>query len=499
LDELLARVLKLDESALSAEERIERGILISRIRATLHDYREIRPQANDPNWYAEMRSGPLNCMLIFDYAPKLDRLRTVIAKERQIPLFLEQARRSLRAPAPIMIRYGIQGMDGALKIVRDDLPRELGSLGDGELQKEYANTTSAAAAALESFIGWLKDGIEPGGEGAYALGEARYAGWLRHNEMIETPLAELESWALGEIDRTRADMADCARRLEPDADAASVVSKVTSDHPKTGEVVPTLRKMAEEIYAWMQKSDLVSIPSPDRVLIDETPAFMRWTFGSMWSPGPFEKPGVRSTFYATDADPAWPVEKQHEHLAAFCYRGLENLTIHEAYPGHYIQGLHQNRVESLLRKSFWWGVFGEGWAHYCEMLAVDEGFGGGAPEARIVQYQEALNRLCRFVNGIRLHTRPGWSTEDGTRFFEENAWMTTAVARAESERGTFDAFYLRYTLGKKLILELRDECRKKLGSAFTLKGFHDALLGAGSAPMPAMAALTRLRLGIAEG
>src|SRR5262249_40059096 len=117
-------------------------------------------------------------------------------------------------------------------------------------------------------------------------------------------------------------------------------------------------------------------------------------------------------------------------------------------------------------------------------------------DVRIVQLQEALNRLCRFVNGIRLHTRADWGTEDGTAFFREKAWMTDAVARAESERGTFDPFYLRYTLGKKLILDLREECRRALGSRFSLKAFHDALLGCGSAPMPALARLTRIRLGL---
>jgi uncharacterized protein (DUF885 family) len=227
---------------------------------------------------------------------------------------------------------------------------------------------------------------------------------------------------------------------------------------------------------------------------------MRWSFGSMWTPGPFETGPVRATFYATDADPGWPLEQQQEHLTAFCYRGLENLAIHEAYPGHFVQGLHQNRVASPVRRAFWWGVFGEGWAHYCEHMAIEEGFGGDDPraraEVRIVQLQEALNRLCRFVNGIRLHTDPEWDFDRGTRFFEEKAWLAEAVARAECERGSFDAFYLRYTLGKKEILELRQECRDALGTRFDLRTFHDALLDCGSAPMESMRALARLALGV---
>src|SRR2546428_11349650 len=432
LEEILLRVESLGERGLSDEEKVERRILLSKIRAARHDYLSLQPWRRDPNWYAETLSGQLNCILIFDYAPREERLRAIIAKERQIPLYLERARLNLKAPAPISIRYGIQGMEGALSLVQDDLPRAFGEVGDAAARQELGEATEAAAAALRSFIEWMKGGLSAGEEKAYALGEQTYAEALLHAEMIDTPLTQLESWALAEIEKARAGMKEDAGKIDARADVAEVVSRVTADHPPAGAVVKTLRKMADDIYRWMQESDLVSIPSPARVLIDDTPDFMRWSFGSMWTPGPFEKPGVRATFYATDVDASWPSEKQEEHLAAFCYRGLENLTIHEAYPGHFIQGLHQNRVESLIRKTFWWGTFGEGWAHYCELLAAEQGFGGGAPEVRLIQLQEALNRLCRFVNGIRLHTRKSWTTEDGTAFFKEQAWMTTAVARAES-------------------------------------------------------------------
>ena len=211
---------------------------------------------------------------------------------------------------------------------------------------------------------------------------------------------------------------------------------------------------------------------------------MRWSFGSMWTPGPFEKAKIVATYYATDADPSWPPERQEEHLTAFSYRGLENLAIHEAYPGHFVQAMRQNAIASPVRRSSWWGVFGEGWAHYCELMAVEEGFGGGAPEVRIAQLQEALNRLCRFVNCIRLHTRDDWDFAAGTRFFVEQAWLAEAVARAECERAAFDPFYLRYTLGKRDLLALRAECRARLGAGFDLRRFHDAVLDCGSAPMP---------------
>ena len=494
LDGLRAAALALDR--LSGEDAAEREIFIARIDSLLFDYRRLESWRRDPYSYADILSSQLNMVLIFDYAPVEERLKAVVAKEKLIPRFVERARQNLVPTAPMLVHYGIRGAEGALSLVRKDLPAIFGGAGSPALGREFESSTELAAKALEDYIEWLGSGEMDGDDGAYALGREIYAGWLAAGEQITTPIEDLESWALAAIDEHREAIRREAARIDASADPAVIVEKITADHPATGKVVAETTRIAEEIHEWVRKSGLVTFPTEDRVLIADTPDFMRWSFGSMWTPGTFEKPSVRATFYATDADPSWPVEKQQEHLTAFCYRGLENLAIHEAYPGHFIQGLHQNRVASPVRKTFWWGVFGEGWAHYCEQLAVEEGFGGGAPEVRIIQLQEALNRLCRFVNGIRLHTQPGWDFEKGTKFFKEKAWLAEAVARAECERGAFDPFYLRYTLGKKLILELREECRRRLGARFDLRNFHDTLLGLGSGPMPGLARLTRLKLGM---
>lgn len=483
-------------TALSSADKVEREILLSMVEGTLFEYRKVRAWERDPYSYAEILSSQLNIIVIFEYASAADRLKAVTAKELEVPRFLEAAKKNLKPTAPILVTYGERGVEGALSLIKKDLPAAFASVTDPTLQEAFRAATAAAAEALEGFLNWLRTEYKPGRTRDYALGSEVYSGWLAARERITTPLAELESWALDSIESTREQLRRYAEQIDPKANPSQVVERITSDHPKTGAVVPETTRIAEEVYAWLTKKNLVSLPKPDRVLIADTPEFMRWSFGSMWTPGPFETAPVRATFYATDADPSWPAEKQHEHLTAFCYRGLENLAIHEAYPGHFIQGLHQNLADSPIRKTFWWGVFGEGWAHYTELMAVEEGFGGGAPEAHIVQLQEALNRLCRFVNGIRLHTDPTWDFDKGTAFFQQRAWLAEAVARAECERAAFDPFYLRYTLGKKEILELREECRRALGPKFDLRAFHDTLLGCGSGPMPEMRALTRLRLGI---
>lgn len=494
LDKTRTRALALDN--LSPADAAEREALLAAVEGTLFEYRRVRAWEDDPYSYAEVLSSQLNTLLIFDFAPVDERVAAVVAKERQIPAFLESAKRNLKPTAPILVNYGIRGAEGALSLVQKDLPTALGSQASSMMRRELEESTRLAAQSIEDYLKWLREDYKAGDARDYALGRDVYAGWLAAKERITTSLEELEGWAIDTLEATREELRRQAARIDEGVSPADVVARITGDHPATGKVVVSATKIAEEVHQWLEKSGLVTLPKPDRVMIADTPEFMRWSFGSMWTPGPYETAEVRATFYATDADPAWPIEQQNEHLTAFCYRGLENLAIHEAYPGHFIQGLHQNLVTSPVRKTFWWGAFGEGWAHYCELLAVEEGFGDHHPEVHIVQCQEALNRLCRFVNGIRLHTRPEWDFDKGTRFFMDKAWLAEAVARAECERGAFDPFYLRYTLGKKEILELRSECRAALKDKFDLRQFHDALLGCGSGPMPVMRALTRLRLGI---
>jgi uncharacterized protein (DUF885 family) len=494
LHDLRRRAAALD--GLSAQDEVERRVALAQIEGALCELEVLRTPERDPYWHCEVLSSQLNMLAIYDFASLPERARAVVAKQCLVPRFVDGMRRTLRPTAPILAEYGVRGAEGALSLVREDLPGVFAGKVPAALQRELDESARVAAAALEALADWLRQGHATRAAGSPALGAGAYAAWLRDAEGITTPLHELEAWALDELERTRADLAAAAARIDAAATPAAVVERVVSQHPPTGRVVAEATRIAEDVHAWISGRRLVTFPTTERVLIADTPAFMRWSFGSMWTPGPFERAPVRATFYATDADPAWSPERQAEHLTAFSTRGLENLAIHEAYPGHFIQALHQRRVASPVRRTFWWGVFGEGWAHYCELMALEEGFGGGAADVRLVQLQEALVRLCRFVNGIRVHARTGWSFDDGTRFFTDRAWLTEAVARAECERAAIDPFYLRYTLGKQRILELREECRRRLGARFDLRAFHDALLGCGSGPMPCLRTLTIDALGV---
>jgi uncharacterized protein (DUF885 family) len=203
----------------------------------------------------------------------------------------------------------------------------------------------------------------------------------------------------------------------------------------------------------------------------------------MWTPGPFETKPSRAYYYLTDVDRSWSPERQEEHLRDFNFPTLWNISIHEVYPGHFLHYQHLRRVDSKVRKSTFFAPASvvEGWAHYCEQMMMEAGFRRDDPTIKLGQLAEALVRLARFVVSIRLHCED-MSVEQGMRFFRDEAFLEEATARREAERGTFDPTYLVYTVGKLMLLKLRQDYKAQQGKAFNLRSFHDTLLAQGTAP-----------------
>jgi uncharacterized protein (DUF885 family) len=201
----------------------------------------------------------------------------------------------------------------------------------------------------------------------------------------------------------------------------------------------------------------------------------------MNSPGSFEKVAKEAYYYVTPVEDSWTPEKKEEWLRHLNYTSLRNISVHECYPGHYVHFLHRKNVKSAVLRSFYSYAFTEGWAHYCEEMALDQGLGGGDSRLRLAVLQDALLRNCRYVSSIRMHTA-GWTWEDATRFFMENAFLDRLPAEREAKRGTWDPGYLNYTLGKLMIKKLRTDFLARNRGA-TLREFHDRLLSLGAPPL----------------
>jgi uncharacterized protein (DUF885 family) len=266
-------------------------------------------------------------------------------------------------------------------------------------------------------------------------------------------------------------------------DPLAVWAQTKGEHPAPGELVNVGRQQLDELRTFLERQSLISLPPGEPITVAPTPDFYRWSFASMWTPGPFETKPTRAYYYLTDIDPSWPLERQNEHLRDYNVPTLWSISIHEVYPGHFLHYQHLRKVDSKTRKSILFAPasFVEGWAHYCEQMMIEAGFGGRDYGIRLGQLAESLIRLARFIVCIRLHTED-MSVEQGVRFFREEAFMEEVSARREAERGTFDPTYLVYSVGKLMLLKLRSDAKQQQGKGFSLRSFHDALLAQGTAP-----------------
>src|SRR5947209_3688216 len=258
---------------------------------------------------------------------------------------------------------------------------------------------------------------------------------------------------------------------------------LSADHPTEDDLIPAARRTIEKIRQFLVDHHIVTIPSEVRPTVLETPPYARnGGFASMDTPGAFETKATEAFYYVTPVEKDWDAKHREEHLRLFNRPVMQIITIHEAFPGHYIQFLYSKQFPTKTRKLTFCGSNVEGWAHYTEQMMVEEGYGGGGPKIRLAQLSEALLRDCRFVVGIKLHTQ-GMTVEQGAKFFEREAHQEPATAFEEARRGTYNPTYLYYTLGKLQIYKLREDYRRAKGSTFTLQAFHDEFVRQGSIPI----------------
>jgi uncharacterized protein (DUF885 family) len=477
------RLAAIDPARLTEVERLERPALDSNIRARLFELEQVRTWERTPQAYADIIATSLAGQALFDYAPLSQRARRITSKLRQVPRLIQAARDNIKDPPGIFVKVGIESLRGTQRFIDEDLPRAFSKLDDLHILGDLADTSVEASAAIGAYLEYLEKDLAPRSKGSFRLGRQKFEEKLRLDEGLVLDADRLLAIATRELNAVQEEFRRVASKLNG-GDPAAAWEKVKGEHPPAGQLVSVAQQQLGELADFINRQRIISVPPGAPVDVAPTPKFYRWTFASMWTPGPFESRPLRATYYLTDVDPAWTSERQAEHLRDFSYAALWAISIHEVFPGHFLHYQHLRQVESKLRKSIMFAstAMVEGWAHYAEQMMLDEGFKRGDHTIRLGQLAEALIRLCRFIVGIRLHCED-MSVEQGVRFFREEAFLEEGSARREAERGTFDPSYILYTAGKLMILKLRDDYKTQAGSSYSLRGFHDTLLANGTVPV----------------
>jgi len=478
----LRRLDEVNRDALTGIERLEHRMLTAHLQARMFELEAVRTWERNPQFYSDLLATSLAGQTLFTHAPAAERARRVLSKLRQTPRLIQAARDNIKDPAGIFVKVGIESMRGTLKFIDEDLPRAFADVDDLHLLGDLADAQSEASQAVGQYVEYLETDLAPKARASFRLGRDKFEQKLRLDEGVALPIDRLLAIATRELQATQEEFRSVAGKMNG-GDAMAAWTKTKAQHPAPGQLVASGRQQLDELATFLERQKIVSLPPGEPIAVAPTPDFYRWSFASMWTPGPFESKPTRAYYYLTDVDPSWPAARQQEHLRDYNLPTLWSISIHEVYPGHFLHYQHLRKVESKARKSIMFAPasFIEGWAHYCEQMMIEAGFGRQDPGIKLGQLAEALIRLVRFIVCIKLHAED-MSVEQGVRYFRDEAFMEEGSARREAERGTFDPTYLVYTVGKLMLLKLRQDYKAQQGKAFNLRSFHDTLLAQGTAP-----------------
>src|SRR5881409_145637 len=489
------RLTKFDPGTVSPRQSIDLRILQAAVKKDLFEMQDMSVFERNPMVYA--RAADVNVYIKRNFAPLEDRVRSLVAIESQIPNILIAARTNLneKLPKPF-VELAIQIARGSADFLKKELVAAVTGLKDEQLRSAFQEANRKAANALNDYAAWLQREKLPKASLDFALGEEKFRRFLAQTELVDLSPQKILEIGMAQLKAEQDAFAEAAKKIDPNKSPIEVFKQIQSEHPAPDKLIPDIAKDLDKLRKYVVNHRLVGVPSEVRAKVKETPQYLRATsFASMDTPGPFEKRATEAYYYVTPTEVDWPPQEKEEWLTAFNYYTSDVVSIHEVYPGHYVQFLHLNASPaSKVEKIFCSYAFIEGWAHYCEKMMLDEGFGGPtsaspseedvkrAAKYRMAQADEALLRLCRLCVSIKMHTQ-NMSLDEATKFFQDNCYYEEKTARQEAMRGTYDPGYLNYTLGKLEILKLRDDYKEQDGEEFSLQKFHNEVLNHGMPPI----------------
>ena len=474
-------------------DRLSRSLLEMFLRRELFNLEEMRTLHNNPQ--RQVGYIGVGSYVQRDYAPLPDRLRSATAVLRQVPDFLATldglTEPELGEPVRDMAVEAYRGMASFYRTGLADASSECAAIAP-DVAREFDAVRENAAVAVTEFVQRLQArGTRPD----FAIGRDLYSRMLHVGEGVDTPPLDVLSIGQANLEQNLRRLDEAAARFlsqvgAPGKSVREAVAQVAANHPTAEALIPETRNMLEDIRQALIDHDIISVPSEERCQVTETPSFMRYAFAAMDSPGGLEEVATEAFYYVTPVEPDWSPRQQEEWLTNFNYHTLQVVSVHEVYPGHYVHNLHNRydrsgdrRALPLINRVATSYAFTEGWAHYTEEMMLETEYGRDNPALWLTQLLEALVRNCRYLCSLGMHTQ-GMTVDEATRFFQAHAYMEEHPARREALRGTFDPGYLNYTLGKLMLLKLRQDWRRQEGSAYSLRRFHDATLSWGAPPVP---------------
>ncbi|MFC5526169.1 DUF885 domain-containing protein [Rhodanobacter ginsengisoli] len=465
------------DDQLDAQGRFQRDYVLAVIDGQLFWLEDSGAPYSNPAYYTDALSPSM--YVTRPYAPLAQRMAAFVSYEEALPRALAQIKGNLKLPLPASyIDVGVNSFGGYASFFKTDVPGIFASVKDDALQARFKASNAAAIKAARDLADWLK-AQKPHATQAFALGAEKFSKMLQATERVDLPLDRLEAIGESDLKRNLAALQAACNQFAPGKSLKACVAKESADKP-AGGAVEGARKQLASLRQFIVDKDLVSIPGTEQAKAEQAPPFNRWNFAYIEIPGPYEN-NLPSVYYIAPPDPSWSKADQAAYVPGKA--ALLFVSAHEVWPGHFLQFLHANRAHWKFGQLFVGYAFAEGWAHYTEEMMFDAGVDGATPEVHIGQLTNALLRDVRYLSAIGLHTG-GMTVGQSEQMFRDDAFQDPGNARQQAARGTYDPAYLNYTLGKLMIMQLRQDWIAAHPGPNALKAFHDQFLSYGGPPIP---------------
>ena len=477
------------ETQLGAEERFQRDYVVAIIDRDLYWLSRANRPFWNPGFYVDVLDPQV--YVTREYATPELRMAAFTRYAGEVPRVLADARANLVMPlARALLQYGIDSFGGYASYFEKDVPLAFASVTDAKLKEEFAAANGKAIAALKDFTGYLKAQL-PTAKPTFALGAALFGEMVRDTEGVNVSLEDLENAGKADLERNLDALREACVDYLKGKSIEECIAKASANKPAGGTVAAATAQLPA-LRSFIVANDLVSIPGTEEAKVAEAPPYARSNFAFINIPGPYEK-NLPSVYYVAPPDPGWSAAEQAAYVPA--QGTLLFTSVHEVWPGHFLQFLHSNRASWRFGQLFIGYAFAEGWAHYSEEMMWEAGLGAGDPEKHIGQLQAALTRDVRYLCAIAIHARE-LPPENCEKMFREQAYRDPGNARQQAARGVYDPAYLNYTLGKLMIRKLRSDWTASRGGRAAWKQFHDQFLSYGGPPIPLV---RKQMLGVGSG
>jgi len=479
--------IALDEKYLPQFEKApqsdDRDWVISHLKADLVNQRDIRQWEKNPDVYSSGITSSIFTLISRKFAAPDVRMRAVIAREKQFPAVFAAAKSNLKNPPKIYTEVTLEQLPGIQSFFSNDVPAAFRNVKDQSLVQQFQQANAGALRELKNYEQWVRADLLPRSHGDFRIGAENYRKKVMYEEMVDLPLDRLLAIGYANLRENQRKLVELCKHIDAKKTPQEIAEGFEKNHPAPDQLLQTFRNTLSGLVDFIKQHKIITIPPSGPPVLEETPPFMRaLTTASMDTPGPYEKVATEAFFNVTLPEKSWQPKRVEEFMTAFNRGTIESTAIHEAYPGHYVQLLWFQKVQSKVRKLIGSNSNIEGWAHYTEQMMIDQGYGKDDPALKVGQLLDALLRNCRYIVGIEMHTGKR-SFEQGIEFFMKEGYMSHDYAERETKRGTSDPTYLVYTLGKLEIMKLREDYRKQKGAAFSLEEFHDKFMQQGGVPV----------------